>query len=92
MRSRSDRVLDAGEKGCGLLILSIAEEMQHLAVGQVLEVHAYDPLADLDIRCWCHLTGHRLLHANLSLRPQRFYICKEDEDNGETADSGDDCR
>jgi tRNA 2-thiouridine synthesizing protein A len=54
---------DAGEMGCGELLIELAGRMKALAPGQVLELRALDPGAVEDIPAWCGLTGHSLLSA-----------------------------
>ncbi|MGA3292584.1 MAG: sulfurtransferase TusA family protein [Candidatus Acidiferrales bacterium] len=54
---------DAGEMGCGELLLELAGRMRNLAPGQVLELTALDLGAVEDIPAWCGLTGHSLVSA-----------------------------
>lgn len=54
---------DAGEMGCGELLMELAGRMRGLAPGQVLELRALDPGAVEDIPAWCGLTGHSLVSA-----------------------------
>jgi len=56
-----DREWDAGELGCGELVLELRSRMQTLAPGRVLRLIALDPGAPADIPAWCRLTGHTLL-------------------------------
>ena len=56
-----DREWDAGELGCGELVLELRGRMQALAPGRVLRLIALDPGATADIPAWCRLTGHTLL-------------------------------
>jgi tRNA 2-thiouridine synthesizing protein A len=71
-----DATLDAGETGCGELIMLIARAVSTLTPGQTLEVLAYDLAAGVDIPAWCRSTGHDLLSATLEAAPQRFVIRK----------------
>lgn len=52
--------LDAGDKGCGELVLELRVRMKRLAPGDVLRLVAQDPGAPEDLPAWCRLTGHRL--------------------------------
>ncbi|MEI8255966.1 MAG: sulfurtransferase TusA family protein [Deltaproteobacteria bacterium] len=54
---------DAGDMGCGELIVLLRERVRALEAGQVLELVARDPGAREDLPAWCGLTGHRLLAA-----------------------------
>ncbi|MHC4819495.1 MAG: sulfurtransferase TusA family protein [Planctomycetota bacterium] len=51
---------DAGDIGCGDLVLELRLRMQGLAPGQVLLLTATDVGAPTDLPAWCRLTGHRL--------------------------------
>jgi tRNA 2-thiouridine synthesizing protein A len=59
----ADAVWDAGDLGCGDLVLRLRFRMQELSPGQVLRLVALDPGAPADLPAWCRLTGHRLLSA-----------------------------
>jgi tRNA 2-thiouridine synthesizing protein A len=54
---------DAGDMGCGDLVLALRGRLNTLPPGAVLKVTARDPAAPLDLPAWCRLTGHRLLRA-----------------------------
>jgi tRNA 2-thiouridine synthesizing protein A len=55
---------DAGDLGCGELVLELRLRMRRLASGEVLRLTARDPGAPADLPAWCGLTGHRLLHTD----------------------------
>ncbi len=57
-----DTSLDAGNLGCGDLVLRLRNEMKQLAPGTVVLVTALDPAAPIDLPAWCGLVGHTLLH------------------------------
>ena len=78
----ADAQLDAGETGCTELIMLIFQTMKPMAPGEVLEVLAYDQVADIDIMAWCRMTGNVLVAQNRENRPQRFFIRKV---NGQTS-------
>lgn len=54
---------DAGDMGCGELLIHLSERMRALAPGQIFELRAQDPGAVEDIPSWCRLTGHTLEYA-----------------------------
>jgi tRNA 2-thiouridine synthesizing protein A len=54
---------DAGDLGCGELIILLRARMNALAPGQILRVIARDPGAPEDLPAWSRLTGHRLVRA-----------------------------
>jgi tRNA 2-thiouridine synthesizing protein A len=58
-----DDFWDAGEMGCGELILLLRTRVRALPPRSVLRLKANDLGAKEDIPAWCRLTGHRLLHA-----------------------------
>jgi len=74
----ADIQLDAGEAGCSELIMLIFQTMKPMTPGQILEVLAYDQVADIDITAWCRMTGNELVARNKENRPQRYYIRKVD--------------
>jgi tRNA 2-thiouridine synthesizing protein A len=73
----ADDRLDAGESGCGELVMLIFERMKTLAPGQTLEVVAYDLAAQTDISSWCRVTGNVLVMCETDAQPRRFIIRKK---------------
>jgi TusA-related sulfurtransferase len=59
----ADAVWDAGDLGCGDLVLQLRFRMEALPPGQVLRLVALDSGAPANLPAWCRLTGHRLLSA-----------------------------
>ena len=57
----ADEIWDAGDTGCGDLVLELRMRMNRMRVGQVLRLVARDPGAPEDIPAWCRLTGHTLV-------------------------------
>lgn len=55
---------DAGDLGCGELVMALRMRMRALAPGDVLKVSATDPAAPEDLPAWCRLTGHALVAMN----------------------------
>ena len=55
---------DAGEMGCGELLIELKFRFQEMRPGSVIELIAQDPGAKEDLPAWCRLTGHRLLSAD----------------------------
>jgi tRNA 2-thiouridine synthesizing protein A len=55
---------DAGNMGCGELVLELRTRMLALAPGEYFRLTARDPGAPQDLPAWCRLTGHRLVQAN----------------------------
>ena len=56
---------DAGDLGCGELVLELRARMRRLRPGEVLRLVALDPGAPADLPAWCRMTGHTLVsHAH----------------------------
>jgi tRNA 2-thiouridine synthesizing protein A len=54
---------DAGDMGCGELVLELRQRLRPMRPGQILKLTARDPGAPEDLPAWCRLTGHRLVVA-----------------------------
>jgi tRNA 2-thiouridine synthesizing protein A len=54
---------DAGDLGCGDLVMQLRMRLKNMPAGSVIRVTATDPAAPEDIPAWCRLTGHTLLSA-----------------------------
>ena len=52
---------NAGDLGCGDLVLELMLRMKAMAPGHVLRLVASDPGAPADIPAWCRMTGHTLI-------------------------------
>ncbi len=59
--SSPDVFWDAGEMGCGELVLELRFKMANLKTGQIIRLIARDPGAPEDMPAWCNLTGNKLL-------------------------------
>ena len=60
---RADAEWDAGDLGCGELVLELRRRVEALERGQRLHLVARDAGARADIPAWCRLTGHTLVSA-----------------------------
>jgi tRNA 2-thiouridine synthesizing protein A len=58
---RADDEWDAGELGCGTLVLDLRRRLKTMP-GGVLKVTALDAGAPQDLPAWCRLTHNELLH------------------------------
>ena len=65
---------DAGDLGCGDLVLQLMIRMNAMAPKQVLRLVALDPGAPADIPAWCRMTGHSLL----AQRPPEYLIRRKE--------------
>jgi tRNA 2-thiouridine synthesizing protein A len=55
---------DAGEMGCGRLVVELHARISGLKPGERMEVLARDPGAPTDLPAWCRMTGHTLVSAD----------------------------
>ncbi len=78
--------LDAGEENCAQLIMNVRKTIDKLAPGEVLVVRAYDPSAQVDLRCWCGMTGHGYLAMDDHNTYSIYYLRRRGDLNGK--DSG----
>ena len=58
---RADAEWDAGDLGCGELVLELRTRLAAMAPGQVLKLTTRDAGARADLPAWCRLTGHVLV-------------------------------
>jgi tRNA 2-thiouridine synthesizing protein A len=59
-RPPHDAEYDAGDTGCGELVMYLRIRMKEIP-GGVLKLIAHDPGAIEDLPAWCRMTGHTLL-------------------------------
>jgi tRNA 2-thiouridine synthesizing protein A len=59
----ADDIWDAGDLGCGELVLELKLRLDRLHPGHVLKLVAQDPGAPADLPAWCRMTGHTLVSA-----------------------------
>ncbi len=57
----TDTEWDAGDLGCGELVLELRARLTALRPGDVLRLVARDPGAPADLPAWCRMTGHTLV-------------------------------
>lgn len=58
-----DLAWDAGDLGCGELLLGLRTRMRDVAPGAVFKLTTTDSGAREDLPAWCRMTGHALLFA-----------------------------
>ncbi len=73
--STPDAHWDAGDLGCGELLILLKARIGALPGGALLRLTARDPGAVEDLPAWCALTGHRLLRAE----PPQFTLQRKDD-------------
>ena len=52
---------DAGDLGCGDLVIRLRFLLKEMQPGEVIRVHATDTGAAHDLPAWCRMTGERLI-------------------------------
>ena len=57
-----DEEWDAGDLGCGELLLELKGRIDRMRPDQIIRVIALDPGAPADMPAWCRMTGHTLLY------------------------------
>lgn len=60
----SDVEWDAGDMGCGELVMALRLRLTALRPGAILRVTSIDPAAPEDLPAWCRLCGHALVAMN----------------------------
>lgn len=66
---------DAGELGCGELLVALKSRLSALPVGCAIALVAQDAGAREDLPSWCRLTGNRLIEAD----PPHYLIQRREE-------------
>lgn len=75
-RPESDLEWDAGDMGCGELIVKLKLKLRNeLQPGDILKLTARDPGAPEDIPAWCRLTRNTLLFED---HPEYFIQMKKE--------------
>jgi tRNA 2-thiouridine synthesizing protein A len=57
----ADDAWDAGDLGCGELVLELKVRLDRMEPGQLMKLVALDPGAPADLPAWCRMTGHTLV-------------------------------
>ena len=70
------RTLDCIGLYCPMPVLNTRQEIDRLAIGQVLEVLADDPAAEEDIKAWAKRAGQKLIKVQKIAEGMRFLIQK----------------
>jgi tRNA 2-thiouridine synthesizing protein A len=73
---RADEFWDAGDLGCGELVLDLRLRMRRMPPKTTLHLIATDPGAIEDIPAWCRMTGHLLARSD---HPHYLIERKSDE-------------
>jgi tRNA 2-thiouridine synthesizing protein A len=63
-RIHPDGEWDAGDMGCGELVMELRMRLKSMRPGHLMKLTALDPGAVEDLPAWCRLTGHHLVSAD----------------------------
>ncbi|WP_072506344.1 sulfurtransferase TusA family protein [Phaeobacter porticola] len=72
----TNETLDAIGLLCPLPVLKARKRLKPLETGAILEIHADDPAAVVDIPHFCHEAGHELLGIRDNQKHQTYLIRK----------------
>jgi len=75
---RDHQVLDCIGLYCPTPVLNTRQEMDKLAIGEILEVLADDPAAEEDLKAWAKRAGQKILEIEKTDEGMRFLILKEE--------------
>ena len=74
---RVHQILDCIGLYCPMPVVKTRQEMDKLAIGEILEVLADDPAAEEDLKAWAKRTGQKILEIEETDEGMRFLILKE---------------
>ncbi len=74
---RAHQVLDCIGLYCPIPVLNTKQEMDKLAIGDILEVLADDPAAEEDLKAWAKQTEQKILEIEKTDEGIRLLIQKE---------------
>ncbi len=74
---RVHQILDCIGLYCPMPVVKTRQEMDKLAIGEILEVLADDPAAEEDLKAWAKRTGQKILEVEKTNEGMRFLILKE---------------
>lgn len=73
---RVHKSLDCIGLYCPMPVLNTRDEMDKMAIGEILEVLADDPAAEPDLEAWAKRTGQKILKIEKTNEGMRFLIKK----------------
>jgi len=75
--NQAQQTLDCIGLYCPMPVLKTRQEMDKMAIGEILEVLADDPAAEEDLKAWAKRTGQKILAINKADGGMRFLILKQ---------------
>ena len=76
-QKQAHHTLDCIGLYCPVPVLNTRQEMDKLAIGDVLEVLADDPAAEEDLKAWAKRTGQKIIEIEKTNEGTRFLIQKK---------------
>jgi len=76
-QKQTHHTLDCIGLYCPAPVLNTRQEIDKLAIGNVLEVLADDPAAEEDLKAWAKRTGQKILEIEKTNEGLRFLIQKK---------------
>ena len=74
---RAHQVLDCIGLYCPMPVLNTKQEIDRLAIGEILEVWADDTAAEEDLKAWAKHAGQKIIEIAKTGEGMRFLIQKE---------------
>ncbi len=74
---QAHQILDCIGLYCPMPVVKTKQEVDKLAIGEILEVLADDPAAEEDLKAWAKRTGQKILEIEKTGEGMRFLILKE---------------
>ena len=74
---QAHQILDCIGLYCPMPVVKTKQEVDKLAIGEILEVLADDPAAEEDLKAWAKRTGQKMLKIEKTDEGMRFLIQKE---------------
>ncbi len=74
---RANQIIDCIGLYCPTPVLKTRQEMDKLAIGEILEVLADDPATEQDFKAWAKRAGQKILKIEKNDEGMRFLIQKE---------------
>ena len=76
--NQAHQIFDCIGLYCPAPVLKTRQEIDKLAIGEVLEVWADDPAAEEDLKAWAKRSGQKILKIDKTDEGMRFLILKEE--------------
>jgi len=75
--NQAHRILDCIGLYCPAPILKTRQQIDKLAIGEILEVWTDDPAAEEDLKAWAKWSGQKILKLEKTDEGMKFLILKE---------------